>query len=221
MKVKRDHEATSKERKTTKRKINNTGQVFTYTLFFRPLRHKFKSRVGKFSWTDCFYWQRLRRISLLGRTLIARGEGGHRVCVTPLPFVLKSNDSNTNHRKSHGLPPPKKKKKKKEKNFGERRLSSFKKKEPPLLANIMGYHLIDLVTRINWKGMKSLRRCRRSAIARNKKNKNNRQFNHLIDINMLLKDNFKQLQYDSDIFRPETSETLSNSTLLDSGGCRL
>ena len=162
MKVKRDHEATSKERKTTKRKINNTGQVFTYTLFFRPLRHKFKSRVGKFSWTDCFYWQRLRRISLLGRTLIARGEGGHRVCVTPLPFVLKSNDSNTNHRKSHGLPPPQKKKKKKEKNFGERRLSSFKKKEPPLLANIMGYHLIDLVTRINWKGMKSLRRCRRS-----------------------------------------------------------
>ena len=89
---------------------------------------------------------------MLERTLIARGEGGHRVCVTPFPFVLKSNDSNTNHRKSHGLPPPKKKKKrkkKKEKNFGERRLSSFKKKEPPLSANIMGYHLIDLVTRIN------------------------------------------------------------------------
>lgn len=29
MKVKRDHEATPKERKTIKRKINNTGQVFT------------------------------------------------------------------------------------------------------------------------------------------------------------------------------------------------
>lgn len=47
MKVKRDHEATPKERKTIKRKINNTG--FHYALFFRPLRHKFKSTVGKFS----------------------------------------------------------------------------------------------------------------------------------------------------------------------------
>ena len=121
MKVKRDHEATSKERKTTKRKINNTGQVFTYTLFFRPLRHKFKSRVGKFSWTDCFYWQRLRRISLLGRTLIARGKGGHRVCVTPLPLVLKSNDSNTKSSQIPWSSPPPKKKKRKKKNYSERR----------------------------------------------------------------------------------------------------
>ena len=156
---------------------------------------------------------------MLGRTLIARGEGGHRVCVTPLPLVLKSNDSNT---KSSQIPwssppPPKKKKKKKKKNFSERRLSSFLKKSHPFRLILW----LPPYRSGNAHHLKSLRRCRRSAIARNKKNKNNRQFNHLIDINMLLKDNFKQLQYDSDIFRPETSETLSNSTLLDSGGCRL
>ena len=137
MKVKRDHEVTFKELKTIKK---TTGQVFTYTLFFRPLRHKFKSRVGKFSWTDCFYWQRLRRISLLGRTLIARGKWGHRMCVTPLPLVLKSNDSNTKSSQiPWSSPLPKKKKKRKEKNCGERRLSSFKKKSYP-------YRLILWVT---------------------------------------------------------------------------
>ena len=136
MKVKRDHEVTFKELKTIKK---TTGQVFTYTLFFRPLRHKFKSRVGKFSWTDCFYWQRLRRISLLGRTLIARGKRGHRVCVTPLPLVLKSNDSNTKSSQIPWSSPSPKKKKRKEKNYGERRLSSFKKKSYP-------YRLILWVT---------------------------------------------------------------------------